>query len=59
MEQRHFGRTGLHVSALGFGCGAVGGLMTKGDPADQKRAVAHAIENGITYFDTAAMNPAG
>jgi aryl-alcohol dehydrogenase-like predicted oxidoreductase len=55
MEQRHFGRTGLHVSALGFGCGAVGGLMTKGDPADQKRAVAHAIENGITYFDTAAM----
>ena len=55
MEQRHFGRTGLHVSALGFGCGAVGGLMTKGDPADQQRAVAHAIENGITYFDTAAM----
>jgi aryl-alcohol dehydrogenase-like predicted oxidoreductase len=55
MEQRHFGRTGLRVSALGFGCGAVGGLMTKGDPADQIRAVAHAIENGVTYFDTAAM----
>jgi aryl-alcohol dehydrogenase-like predicted oxidoreductase len=55
MEQRHFGRTGLHVSALGFGCGAVGGLMTKGEPADQQRAVAHAIDNGITYFDTAAM----
>jgi aryl-alcohol dehydrogenase-like predicted oxidoreductase len=55
MEQRHFGRTGLHVSALGFGCGAVGGLMTKGEPADQQRAVAHAIDSGITYFDTAAM----
>jgi aryl-alcohol dehydrogenase-like predicted oxidoreductase len=55
MEQRHFGRTGLHVSALGFGCGAVGGLMTKGEPADQQRAIAHAIDAGITYFDTAAM----
>src|SRR5690242_564880 len=55
MEQRHFGRTGLKVSALGFGCGAVGGLMTKGEPADQQRAVAHAIDNGITYFATAAM----
>jgi aryl-alcohol dehydrogenase-like predicted oxidoreductase len=29
--------------------------MTKGDPSDQKRAVAHAIDSGITYFDTAAM----
>jgi aryl-alcohol dehydrogenase-like predicted oxidoreductase len=29
--------------------------MTKGEPADQQRAVAHAMESGITYFDTAAM----
>jgi aryl-alcohol dehydrogenase-like predicted oxidoreductase len=55
MEQRHFGKTGLQVSALGFGCGAVGGLMTKGEPADQLRAVGQAIDSGITYFDTAAM----
>ena len=26
MEQRALGRTGLRVSALGFGCGDVGGL---------------------------------
>jgi aryl-alcohol dehydrogenase-like predicted oxidoreductase len=55
MEKRVFGRTGLELSVLGFGCGAVGGLMVKGDPADQERAVARALELGINYFDTAAM----
>ncbi len=55
MEMRTLGRTGLKTSVLGFGCGAVGGLMTKGDPADQERAVARALEAGINYFDTAAL----
>jgi aryl-alcohol dehydrogenase-like predicted oxidoreductase len=55
MEKRTFGRTGLEVSVLGFGCGAVGGLMVRGAPADQERAVARAVERGINYFDTAAM----
>jgi aryl-alcohol dehydrogenase-like predicted oxidoreductase len=43
------------VSVLGFGCGAVGGLMVRGAPADQERAVARAVEAGITYFDTAPL----
>lgn len=55
MERRKLGRTGLEVSALGFGCGAVGGLMIRGSAADQECAVARAIELGINYFDTAAM----
>lgn len=55
MLKRRFGRTGLEVSVLGFGCGAVGGLMIKGNAADQERAVARALELGINYFDTAAM----
>jgi len=55
METRTLGRTGLTVSVLGFGCGAVGGLMVRGNPADQERAVARAVELGINYFDTAAM----
>src|SRR4029078_11350246 len=53
METRVFGRTGLHVSKLGFGCGAVGGLMVRGAPADQELAVARAVDAGITFFDTA------
>jgi len=55
MERRTLGRTGLEVSVLGFGCGAVGGLMVRGNPSDQERAVARALELGINYFDTAAM----
>ena len=54
MEMRSFGNTGLEVSRLTFGCGAVGGLMTKGDAADQDRAIAWARDNGINFFDTAA-----
>jgi aryl-alcohol dehydrogenase-like predicted oxidoreductase len=55
MQTRALGRTGLNVSLLGFGCGAVGGLMVRGEPGDQERAVARAVELGINYFDTAAM----
>jgi aryl-alcohol dehydrogenase-like predicted oxidoreductase len=55
MERRKLGRTGLEVGVLGFGAGAVGGLMTKGAPADQERALARAVELGINYVDTAAL----
>jgi L-galactose dehydrogenase/L-glyceraldehyde 3-phosphate reductase len=53
MEYRQFGRTGLEVSALGFGCGAVGGLLVSGDRREMVRVVARAVDLGITYFDTA------
>ena len=53
MEKRIFGRTGLEISLLTFGCGAVGGLMTKGTSHDQDRAVDWARDNGINHFDTA------
>jgi aryl-alcohol dehydrogenase-like predicted oxidoreductase len=53
MENRQLGRTGITVSALSFGCGAVGGLMTRGAPDDQERAVARALDAGVLYFDTA------
>tara|TARA_B110001452_G_scaffold176159_1_gene147734 strand:- start:133 stop:1119 length:987 start_codon:yes stop_codon:yes gene_type:complete len=54
MEKRNFGNTGLAVSRLTFGCGAVGGLMTKGEAGDQDRAIAWARDHGINFFDTAA-----
>jgi L-galactose dehydrogenase/L-glyceraldehyde 3-phosphate reductase len=55
MERRLFGQTGLQVSLLGFGCGNVGGLIIRGTPAEQERAVARAVELGVNYFDTAAL----
>jgi aryl-alcohol dehydrogenase-like predicted oxidoreductase len=55
MEMRVFGRTGMQLSVLGFGCGAVGGLMVRGDPRDQERTIARAIASGVNYFDTAVQ----
>ena len=53
MDMRAFGRTGMQLSVLGFGCGAVGGLMVRGDPRDQERTIARALAAGVNYFDTA------
>ncbi len=55
MEMRAYGRTGMTLSVLGFGCGAVGGLMVRGDPSDQERAIARAFDVGVNYFDTAVQ----
>src|SRR6201996_5524833 len=55
METRVFGRSGMRLSILGFGCGAVGGLMVRGSPADQDRAIGLALDGGINYFDTAVQ----
>lgn len=55
MEKRQLGRTGLSVSLLGYGAGAVGGLMVRGTPADQDRAIARAVDAGINYIDTAPL----
>jgi len=55
MEYRTLGKTLLQVSSLGFGCGAVGGILVKGARAEMVQAVARAIELGINYFDSAAL----
>jgi aryl-alcohol dehydrogenase-like predicted oxidoreductase len=55
METRVFGRSGLRLSILGFGCGAVGGLMVRGSPADQDKAIGLALDAGVNYFDTAVQ----
>jgi diketogulonate reductase-like aldo/keto reductase len=53
MEYRTLGKAGFEVSALGFGCGSVGGLLVRGERKEMIDTVARAIELGITYFDTA------
>ena len=55
METRVYGRTGMEISILGFGCGAVGGLMVRGASADQEKAIGRALDAGINYFDTAVQ----
>jgi aryl-alcohol dehydrogenase-like predicted oxidoreductase len=53
MEFRPFGRTGLKVSAIGFGCWEIGGTYGRIDESLFQRAVARAIDSGVTCFDTA------
>ncbi len=55
MRYRDLGATRLRVSELGFGCGAVGGLIVRGDRRSVVRAVGRAIELGVNYFDTAPV----
>jgi aryl-alcohol dehydrogenase-like predicted oxidoreductase len=54
MQKRKLGRSGLEVSALGFGC--MGLSFGYGPPTERKEAIALirlAVERGVTFFDTA------
>ncbi|MER5751318.1 aldo/keto reductase [Streptomyces sp. NPDC002088] len=60
---RTLGRSGIQVSALGFGCWAIGGEWQtpdgqplgwgKVDDDESVRAVRRALDLGVTFFDTA------
>ncbi|MPY62869.1 aldo/keto reductase [Streptomyces spongiae] len=60
---RTLGRSGIEVSALGFGCWAIGGEWWgadgqpygwgKVDDEESVRAIRRALDLGVTFFDTA------
>ncbi|GGJ11588.1 aldo/keto reductase [Streptomyces brasiliensis] len=66
---RTLGRSGIEVSALGFGCWAIGGEWQaadgqplgwgKVDDDESVRAVHRALDLGVTFFDTADTYGAG
>jgi len=53
MQYRKLGNTGIDVSVLGFGCATLGDIYGDVDPTEAERAVRHAIDQGITFFDVA------
>ncbi len=55
LEKRKLGKQGLEVSALGLGC--MGMSQSYGTPNDPEsiKTLHHAIELGITFFDTAEV----
>ncbi len=53
MEYRAFGRTGLDVSAIGYGCWEIGGGYGPFDESEVVAAVQRALDLGINLFDTA------
>ena len=68
MQYRVLGRTGIRVSAVGFGAWAIGGPSTLGevqigwgevDDATSIRALGAAFDLGINFFDTADVYGAG
>ncbi|MFF3331195.1 aldo/keto reductase [Streptomyces sp. NPDC002888] len=66
---RTLGRSGIPVSALGFGCWAIGGEWQdldgqplgwgKVDDEESVRAIHRALDLGVTFFDTADVYGAG
>ncbi|MEV6111672.1 aldo/keto reductase [Streptomyces sp. NPDC052109] len=69
MTKRTLGRSGIEVSALGFGCWAIGGEWQsadgqplgwgKVDDEESVRAVHRALDLGVTFFDTADVYGTG
>jgi len=53
MQYRTIGKTGVRVSEIGFGCGNNAVLMVKAPYDEQVKAVRHALDRGINFFDTA------
>src|SRR5512136_2463686 len=54
MQKRKLGKSGLEVSALGFGC--MGLSFGYGPAVDKQHGVSlirSAVERGVTFFDTA------
>ena len=66
---RTLGRSGIEVSALGFGCWAIGGEWQdaegqplgwgKVDDEESVRAMQRALDLGVTFFDTADVYGTG
>jgi aryl-alcohol dehydrogenase-like predicted oxidoreductase len=53
MQYRNIGNTAIKISEIGFGCGNNAVLMVKSSDQDQRKAVRHALDLGINFFDTA------
>ena len=55
MKHRTFGRSGIQVSEIIFGAGAVGGILIHKDDATKREAIRRAFAGGINWVDTAAQ----
>jgi aryl-alcohol dehydrogenase-like predicted oxidoreductase len=56
MKQRTLGRTGFHISEIGYGAWGIGGKLWQGGSDDESlRALQRAMELGVNFIDTALV----
>ncbi len=55
MITRHLGASGLHVSAIGLGCMGMSDFYGPSEEAASIDVLHHAIDLGVTFWDTADM----
>lgn len=53
MLYRPLGRTGWHISSIGFGAWAIGGTWGQTDDTAAMAALHRALDRGVNFFDTA------
>ncbi len=54
MKYRPYGNTGLEISEIVFGAGAVGGILIDANDDTRRTAIRTALDRGINWIDTAA-----
>jgi aryl-alcohol dehydrogenase-like predicted oxidoreductase len=59
MQQRALGRTGVQLSALGFGCMTLIGWYGTRNDEEARATLLSALDQGITHLDTAASYQLG
>lgn len=60
MRYRSFGKTGMKVSEIGFGCSRLGGVFAQSSGSNENLTVLRkAFDAGITFYDTADMYSQG
>jgi aryl-alcohol dehydrogenase-like predicted oxidoreductase len=59
MQQRPLGRTGIQLSALGFGCMTLIGWYGTRNDEEARATLLSALDQGITHLDTAASYQQG
>ena len=59
MFTRELGRSGLRVSTMGLGCMGMSEFYGQSDEAQSVATLHHAIDAGITFWDTADMYGSG
>ncbi|MGE3535835.1 MAG: aldo/keto reductase [Candidatus Tectimicrobiota bacterium] len=59
MHKHTLGRTGLHVSVVGFGAMTIGGIFGPVDDAVSTKALHAAVDAGVNFLDTSDAYGAG